>query len=176
MGICDYENYGKIIAYILPRTKLIYGPMQIEALINQDASISKELSLWNQRGSSVIRGNLIFLPYKDTYIYVEPLYLKAKSNNIPELKKVIVAWNNKIVMEDTLELALKKLYNILSEKQISQSKETYQNNLPPKQISYKSKLLNTYIKAKESLKKLDFVNFGKHFNKIGEIISKMQNE
>ena len=168
VGICDYEDYGKIIAYILPRTKLIYGPMQIEALINQDASISKELSLWNQRGSSVIRGNLIFLPYKDTYIYVEPLYLKAESNNIPELKKVIVVWNNKIVMEDSLDIALKRLYkDTFLEREVSDEKKMTSKK---EGNAFIEKLLKIYIKAKKSLQKLNFRDFGVYFNELGKML------
>ncbi|MBW2203606.1 MAG: UPF0182 family protein, partial [Deltaproteobacteria bacterium] len=137
----DLPNYGNLLAYKLPKEKLVYGPMQIEARVDQQTEISRELSLWGQRGSRVIRGNLLAIPIGDTFIYVEPVYLEAKQEKsemsstgppqprgfgkprrgqvptppqqeesraaaLPELKRVIVAFGNRIIMEETLDKAL----------------------------------------------------------------------
>ncbi|MCK4491864.1 MAG: UPF0182 family protein, partial [Candidatus Altiarchaeales archaeon] len=95
-----------------PKEKLIYGPMQIEARIDQDDEISQQLTLWGQRGSSVIRGNLLVIPLGDTLLYVEPLYIKAEKATMPELKRVIVSYKSKVVMEKTLKQALSKLFEV----------------------------------------------------------------
>ncbi|MEN6620358.1 MAG: UPF0182 family protein, partial [Smithella sp.] len=103
---CDAPNYGKVIVYLFSKDKLVYGPQQIEARINQDTVISKELSLWNQRGSQVIRGSLLAIPIEKSILYVESLYLAAEKGQLPELKRVIMAYGNSIVMEENLETAL----------------------------------------------------------------------
>src|ERR1700693_387028 len=107
----DEPHYGKLIMYHFPKQKLIYGPRQVEARIDQDAYISQQLSLWNQQGSKVIRGSLLVIPIEDSLIYVEPLYLAAEAKgSIPELRRVIVAYGNQLIMEDTLEGALQSLF------------------------------------------------------------------
>ena len=141
----DTPHYGKIVVFKLPKEKLVYGPMQIEARVDQQTDISRELSLWGQRGSRVIRGNLLAIPISDTFIYVEPVYLEARQEEsqlpatgsaqgrgitrsqrrggpgpsrqdragaaaLPELKRVIVAFGNRLVMEENLEKALGSLF------------------------------------------------------------------
>ncbi|MHB1162748.1 MAG: UPF0182 family membrane protein [Chloroflexota bacterium] len=107
----DGENYGKLIVYKYPKDKLIYGPMQLEARINQDPQISSQFTLWGQRGSQVTRGNLLVVPVGKANLYVEPVYLQADRGSIPELKRVIASTGNKVVMEPTLGEALNKLYD-----------------------------------------------------------------
>ena len=107
---CDEPNYGKIRAYTFPRDRLIYGPKQIDARINQDSFISQQLTLWNQRGSEVIRGSMLVIPIEKSLLYVQPLFLAADKSALPELKRVIVAFNDEVVMEDNLELALQRLF------------------------------------------------------------------
>lgn len=108
---CDGENYGKLLAYTFPRDRLIYGPKQIDARINQDSSISQQLTLWGQRGSEVIRGSMLVIPIEKSLLYVQPLYLAATDKiGLPELRRVIVAYRDEVVMEETLELALRKLF------------------------------------------------------------------
>ena len=106
----DGENYGKLIAYTFPKQKLIYGPNQIVARINQDAEVSRQISLWDQRGSKVIQGAMLVIPIEESLIYVRPLYLKADAGKIPELKRVIVGYEDTIAMERTLEEALAKIF------------------------------------------------------------------
>ncbi|HKN29604.1 MAG TPA: UPF0182 family protein [Roseiarcus sp.] len=107
---CDPPEYGKLIVYEFPKDKLVYGPFQIEALINQNTEISQQISLWNQMGSRVIRGNLLVVPIGNSILYVSPLYLRAQSGQLPELKRVIAAYGDRVVMEETLPAALAALF------------------------------------------------------------------
>ncbi len=109
-GRSDGENYGKLLLYEFPKQELIYGPRQVEARIDQDAYISQQITLWSQKGSQVIRGNLLVIPVRDALLYVEPLFLQAEQSKMPELRRVIVAHGDKIVMEPTLDEALRKLF------------------------------------------------------------------
>ena len=106
----DGENYGHLIVYTFPKQKLIYGPNQIVARINQDAEVSRQISLWDQRGSKVIQGTMLVIPIEESLIYVRPLYLRADAGKIPELKRVIVGYEDTIAMERTLEEALAKIF------------------------------------------------------------------
>ena len=112
---CDGENYGKLLVYEFSRQALLYGPRQIDSRIDQDTEISQQLTLWNQEGSEVFRGDLLVIPIEESLLYVEPVYLQARgqndnSNAIPELKRVIVAYKDSIVMEKTLDDSLTKLF------------------------------------------------------------------
>ena len=107
---CDFPDYGKMLFYELPKDKLIYGPNQISAMIDQSTTISQQLTLWDQKGSGVIRGKLIVIPIENSFLYVVPLYLKAEGTNFPQLKRVIVATGDKVVMEPTLDEALASLF------------------------------------------------------------------
>jgi len=106
----DGDSYGRLRVYRFPKQKLVYGPKQILARINQDADISRQLSLWDQRGSRVDHGTLLVIPIKESLLYVQPLYLRAESGKIPELKRVIVVAENKIAMEETLEAGLARIF------------------------------------------------------------------
>ncbi|WP_205369933.1 UPF0182 family protein [Thermoleptolyngbya sp. PKUAC-SCTB121] len=106
----DGENYGKVLLYRFPKQRLIFGPEQIEARINQDPLISQQISLWNRQGSRAIQGNLLVIPVEDSLLYVEPLYLQADQNRLPTLTRVIVAYGNRIVMAETLQQALDAIF------------------------------------------------------------------
>ncbi|MBI2622911.1 MAG: UPF0182 family protein [Candidatus Levybacteria bacterium] len=106
----DGEQYGKLVVYRFPKDKLVFGPKQIIGRISQDAQISQQISLWDQGGSQVIQGPLLVIPIEESLVYVRPLYLKAATGKIPELKRVIVAYENKIAMEETLEVGLAKIF------------------------------------------------------------------
>jgi uncharacterized protein len=107
---CDPPEYGKLIVYAFPKDKLVYGPFQIEARIQQNTEISQQISLWNQMGSRVIRGHLLVVPIENSILYVSPLYLRAASGQLPELKRVIAAYGDRVVMEETLGEALAALF------------------------------------------------------------------
>jgi len=110
-GRSDGDNYGKLLLYQFPKQRLVYGPEQIEARINQDPQISQLISLWNRQGSRVIQGNLLVIPIEQSLLYVEPLYLEAERNSIPTLIRVIVAYGNRIVMEENLNRGLEILFD-----------------------------------------------------------------
>ena len=107
---CDQPDYGKLIVYEFPKDKLVYGPFQIEALINQNTEVSQQITLWNQSGSRVIRGNLLVVPIGNSILYVTPLYLRAQSGQLPELKRVIAIYGGRVVMKETLAGALAALF------------------------------------------------------------------
>ncbi|WP_246198729.1 UPF0182 family protein [Sodalinema gerasimenkoae] len=109
-GRSDGENYGRLLLYQFPKQELIYGPGQIEARINQDPLISQQLSLWNRQGSRVIQGNLLVIPIDESLLYVEPLYLEADQNALPTLVRVIVAYENQIVMAPNLDRAFEAIF------------------------------------------------------------------
>jgi len=107
----DPPSYGKLIVYTFPKQKLVYGPRQIDARIDQDPIISQQLSLWNQQGSRVLRGSLLVIPIEQSLVYVQPLYLSATEQGaLPELRRVIVAFGNQIAMEPTLERSLERIF------------------------------------------------------------------
>ncbi len=106
----DGEHYGRLLVFRFPKQKVVFGPRQVVARINQDQVISPQITLWNQQGSQVIQGTLLVIPIKEALLYVRPLYLRGAGGRIPELKRVIVAYQNTIVMETTLEAALDRLF------------------------------------------------------------------
>ena len=106
----DGVNYGKLRVYRFPKQSLVYGPRQIMSRIDQDTDISRELTLWDQRGSQVIRGELLVIPIEEALIYVQPIYLRAQDGRIPELKRVVVAYQNRVVMRETLEAGLSSMF------------------------------------------------------------------
>jgi uncharacterized membrane protein (UPF0182 family) len=108
----DGANYGKLVVYRFPRQSLVFGPTQIVNRINQDTEVARQISLWDQRGSQVIRGELLVLPIEQSLIYVQPLYLRAEGGRIPELKRVIVAHEGRVAMEESLDAGLARLFGM----------------------------------------------------------------
>src|ERR1043166_5918156 len=106
---CDGDHYGEAVEFAFPKESLVYGPAQIEARIDQDTTISQQLSLWNQLGSRVIRGNLLVIPLADTLLYVEPLYLSAETRELPELKRLIASSGDRVAMSQNVEALLAAL-------------------------------------------------------------------
>jgi hypothetical protein len=106
----DGDRYGRLLVFQFPKQKVVFGPRQIVARINQDQVISPQITLWNQQGSQVIQGTLLVIPIEQSLIYIRPLYLRASGGRIPELKRVIVAYQNQIVMEETLPAALNRIF------------------------------------------------------------------
>ena len=106
---CDGDKLGELIFFQLSKQQLVYGPAQIEALIDQDQDIAKDLTLWGQQGSRVLRGEMIALPVDDNFLYVESIYIQSESSRMPQLRKVVLAMGNRLIYEDTLEQALEEL-------------------------------------------------------------------
>jgi len=204
---CDLPDYGNLLVYKLPKEKLVYGPMQIEARVDQQTEISRELSLWGQRGSRVIRGNLLAIPVSDTFIYVEPVYLEAiqeesqmsptgtpqpggrdkpqktsalarprpeesRSASLPELKRVIVAFSNRLIMEENLDKALSSILDI----EIT-PKHPASLVIPQIKGEGLSKLgataLDHYNKAKDYLRHGDWTGYGRELENLEKILKEM---
>ncbi len=198
----DLPNYGNLFVYKLPKEKLVYGPMQIEARVDQQTEISRELSLWGQRGSRVIRGNLLAIPVGDSFIYVEPVYLEAKQEvgevpstaspqpspfrksqrkgarissaldksraaSLPELKRVIVAFGNRLIMKETLDKALRGLL----EERIY-PKEVASPGIPETLDIYNlgGLALEHYNKAKDYLRQGNWAEYGKELENLEKIL------
>jgi hypothetical protein len=106
---CDGEKLGELLFFQLSKQQLVYGPNQIESRINQDENIARDLTLWNQQGSRVLRGDILALPVEDSFLYVESIYIQAESARMPQLRKVVLAMGNRLIYEDTFELALARL-------------------------------------------------------------------
>jgi len=164
----DGENYGKLISYRFPKDKLVFGPKQIIGRINQDAEISRQISLWDQRGSQVIQGPLLVIPIEESLIYIRPLYLKAEDGKIPELKRVIVAYENKIAMEETLEAGLARIFGLAAE---TQQMKTVDTSLPPIQDRELLKRANEiYEAALRAQREGNWTKYGEEIRKLGEIL------
>jgi uncharacterized protein len=160
---CDGPNYGKVIEYAFSKEKLIYGPAQIEARIDQDTTISQQLSLWNQAGSRVIRGNLLAIPIDDTLLYVEPLYLSAESRQLPELKRLIASTGDRVVMAQDVDSLLAALVTPETRKPAVVTSTAGPTpgrgaELPPSGAN--AEALNHYRRAFEALNKGDWRTFG----------------
>jgi uncharacterized membrane protein (UPF0182 family) len=109
MARCDGEHLGEVQVLQLSKQNLMYGPLQIESKIDSDQNISKDLSLWNQQGSSVLRGQMLVLPVDNTFLYIEPLFLQSSQTRMPQMKKVVIAMGNTLIYRDTYEQALSDL-------------------------------------------------------------------
>jgi hypothetical protein len=165
---CDYPDYGGLVVYRLPKEKLIFGPMQVEARISQNPEISRELTLWGQMGSRAIRGNLLVIPIKDAFIYVEPVYLQATESEVPELKRVIVSYSNTVKMNQTLNGALNSIFGgkILPEAKPVQAPGQTINNLLREAMRH-------YKEAKSYLMKWDWRKSGSEFDSLETTLKRL---
>ena len=168
----DGDSYGKLVVYRFPKQKLIFGPKQVIGRINQDAEVSRQISLWDQRGSQVIQGPLLVIPIEESLIYVRPLYLKAETGKIPELKRVIVAYGNKIAMEENLEAALSRIFGVTEKTEQSfdfaQDKSTTVTDQPTNNLFKQAQEL--YDEAIRSQKEGDWARYGEVIKQLGEIL------
>jgi hypothetical protein len=169
---CDAPDYGKLIVYEFPKEKLVYGPFQIEARINQNTEISQQLTLWNQMGSRVIRGNLLVIPIENSILYVSPLYLRAQQGHLPELKRVIAAYGEHVVMKETLAEALAALFVEPGAKP-TVSGTTEETPLAGPAASLARETLDRYNQAVERLKAGDWKGFGTQFDAMRELLEEM---
>ncbi|MEN6351514.1 MAG: UPF0182 family protein [Syntrophomonas sp.] len=173
----DGNNYGHMLVYSFPKQETIYGPEQIESRINQNTEISQQLALWDQRGSRVYRGNLLVIPMDHSIIYVEPLYLQAENNKLPELKRVIVSYENKIVMEPSLDQALLRLFGEGQKPTtgVSTPVPIDDNLAGASGIQELAKLARQYYdQANQLLKEGDWAGYGENINKLNEVINKLE--
>ena len=169
---CDGDNYGQLLIYTLSKEKLIYGPMQVEARINQQPNISAELTLWGQQGSSVIRGNLLIIPIANSFIYVEPVYLQSEQSQMPQLKRVIAVQNGQLEMKKDLDTALRAIFSVAGVPEEQQQRAV--SNQPTGPLSTMAQeALTHYNKALKYLKQPDWNKYGEELDQIHQILQTM---
>ena len=187
-GRCDPENYGQLLVYQFPKQKLIYGPAQVEALIDQNPEISAQLSLWSQRGSDVIRGDLLVIPVGKSLLYVQPLYLKAEQGELPELKRVIVSTGGRVAWAETFGEALEKLMGqkvvsgvgtqtvVTDEKNgsVSAASAAVETEQPAPAASLAGQAQQYYDAAQKAQRAGDWAKYGEYIKKLGDVIARMQ--
>jgi uncharacterized membrane protein (UPF0182 family) len=177
----DPPHYGKLVLYEFPKGKLVFGPRQVEARIDQDAFISQQLSLWSQAGSQVIRGGLLAIPIEESLLYVQPLYLAAERGRLPELKRVIVAYGNRIAMDETLEASLQQLFGASSTAAGAPPAAAGQpaaavagapaGGVPPRLAA---EALEHFTRAREKFGRGDFAGFADDLRKLEETLRRLQ--
>ena len=171
----DGPHYGQLLLYQFPKNRSIYGPMQVEARIDQEPRISQQLTLWDQHGSQVIRGNLLVIPIKGSLLYVEPIFLQAQESKLPELRQVVVAYEEKIAMADTLAGALQVIFG-------TQTPAPAASPQPPSQAATGSpgnlselikEANRLYSEAQDRLKQGDWAGYGENLKKLEQVLQEM---
>jgi uncharacterized membrane protein (UPF0182 family) len=187
----DGEHYGTLRVFQFPKQKVIFGPRQVVARISQDQTIAPQITLWNQQGSQVIWGTLMVIPIEESLIYVRPLYLRASGGRIPELTRVIVAYQNQIVMEETLDAALVRLFGgtaavpgadlSLTRGQVPSGAESAQPASTPATGGTAAPLTGLaadarahYDRAIEAQRAGDWTKYGEELRLLGEVLEQMR--
>lgn len=170
----DGEYYGKLVAYRFPKDRLVYGPKQIVARINQDTEVSRQISLWDQRGSQVMQGTLLVIPIENSLIYVQPLYLRAETGKIPELKRVIVAYENRIAMEETLDAALSRIFGDVRVSDEVAPATAVRIPTAREGTGLASAARDHFDRAMRAQREGNWALYGEEIRKLGEVIRKMQ--
>jgi hypothetical protein len=166
----DGEKYGELGVYKFPKQRLIYGPMQVESRIDQNPLISQQLSLWNQRGSQVIRGNLLVIPVDQSILYVEPIYLQAEASQLPELRRVVVAYGNHIAMEETLAEGLAR---VMGTGPVAEEEPPPETTLPSPEGNVSDLILQAdvhYQTAQECLQNGDWTCYGQEMDSLEQVL------
>jgi uncharacterized membrane protein (UPF0182 family) len=169
---CDGDNHGQLLVYTLSKDKLIYGPRQIEARINQQPSITSEMTLWGQMGSRVIRGNLLIIPIANSFLYIEPIYLQSKEGEMPQLKRVIAIQNGQLEMEKNLDAALLAVFSAAHVPKAQQKKaisERPAGLLPTMALE----ALDHYHKAQDYLNKENWSKYRDELDQVRRILQTM---
>lgn len=168
---CDEPNYGKLLVYNFPKQKLVFGPQQIENRIDQEAEISKQLTLWDQGGSRVFRGNLLVIPVDQSLLYIQPLYLEAAGGGLPELKRIIVAYGNTVVMEENLELSLQRIFGGRVGVPEKGKPSRQEQKMDFKDLSRKAK--EHFDKAQRAARGGDWSGYGDEIKTLEQILKKL---
>jgi uncharacterized membrane protein (UPF0182 family) len=167
----DGDNYGELLLYKFPKNKLVYGPLQIEAKIDQDSVISQQLTLWSTQGSSVARGNLLVIPIEDSILYIEPLYIQADAGQLPELKRVIVSDGVRVVMEKDLETALAALFGRTrpTGPGVAEGGYEYGENSTEELITEAQEHYDAILDSMGT----NWTAFGENFDRLGEVLEEL---
>jgi uncharacterized protein len=174
----DPPQYGKLVLYEFPKGKLVFGPRQVEARIDQDAFISQQLSLWSQAGSQVIRGGLLAIPIEESLLYVQPLYLAAQRGRLPELKRVITAYGNRIAMDETLEASLQQLFGArpAGAEPVPAAAGAPATGPAGAPARAAAEALDHFTRARERFGQGDFTGFGEELKRLEEALRRLQTE
>jgi uncharacterized membrane protein (UPF0182 family) len=172
----DGANYGKLTALEFPKTKLVYGPKQIDARIDQDTVISQQITLWSQAGSQVIRGSLLAIPIEKSLLYVQPLYLAASQGSLPELKRVIVAFGSQIAMEETLEQSLERLFGGKPGQTPARSMAPTAPTATTDDKNLGRRALEHFQRSQEFLKQGNWSGYGEEMKRVEALLKQMQND
>jgi hypothetical protein len=180
----DGSHYGKLIVFLFPKAKLIYGPRQIEARIEQDPSISQQLTLWRQGGSQVIRGSLLAIPVEQSLLYVSPLYLAAEKGSLPELKRVIVAFGNQIAMEETLDRSLQVVFGTRGPREAARAGVEAPagrapaggaaGEVPASVAALTARASEHYARAQEFLRQGNWAGFGEELKRMEGVLKQLR--
>src|SRR2546425_1238002 len=173
----DGEHYGRLVLYRFPKQSLVYGPTQIVNRINQDTEISRQISLWDQRGSEVIRGHLLVIPIEESLIYVQPLYLRAEGGRIPEMKRVVVAHENQVVMEETLEAGLTRLFGGGGAVETTAAAAAPSGAAGPRNgaaADLARRAAELYQRAVAAQRSGDWARYGEALSQLGEVLRQLQ--
>ena len=171
----DGENYGRLVVYRFPKQSLVFGPAQIVNRINQDTEIARQVSLWDQRGSEVIRGNLLVIPIEESLIYVQPLYLRAEGGRIPELKRVVVAYQNRVVMEETLEQGLSRLFGVAgAPAQVAAASGAAARPADGAALDLARRAGESFRRAVEAQRAGDWARYGEELSRLEEVLRQLQ--
>ncbi len=175
----DGDNYGQLVLYQFPKSRTIYGPEQIEAQIDQNTEISKEFSLWNSSGTKYRRGNMFIIPINTSVLYVEPVYLEAQNSSIPEVKRIIMAYDDEIAYEETLAECLVSLFGDGAEEGVSgqgtgePSDDGQQSSGEMSQTELIAAAAAAYENATEAQKKGDWAGYGKYMDELEKYLNKL---
>jgi uncharacterized membrane protein (UPF0182 family) len=173
----DGAVYGKLRVYRLPRQRLVFGPQQVQNRINQNTEIARQVSLWDQRGSEVIRGELLSIPIEESLLYVQPLYLRAEGGRIPELKRVIVAYENRVVMTETLEGGLTALFGGSGEPRVERPPLVAEARPPTADTTFTAlaaEARRRYEAALQAQREIDWARYGEEMRRLGELLERLR--
>ena len=174
----DGEHYGELVVYRFPKQSLVFGPTQIVNRINQDTEIARQVALWDQGGSQVIRGNLLVIPIEESLIYVMPLYLRAQGGRIPELKRVVVAYQNRVVMEETLDAGLAQLFGGGAEAARAPARVAATPGAAPATNARAADLARraneSYRRALEAQRAGDWARYGEELRRLEDLLRQLQ--
>jgi len=175
-GGSDGDNYGRLLLYEFPKQELVFGPTQIEARISQTPEISEQLTLWSQQGSGVIRGTLLVIPVEQSLLYVQPIYLRADQGELPELRRVIVAYGDRVVMRETLDQSLDAVFGEASAPPPESSPADQATTLPNNLADLIQAALESYENGQQALQQGDWQRYGEAQRQLESVLRQLDQQ
>ncbi|PZO44792.1 MAG: UPF0182 family protein [Shackletoniella antarctica] len=175
-GGSDGDNYGRLLLYEFPKQELVFGPTQIEARISQTPEISEQLTLWSQQGSGVIRGTLLVIPVEQSLLYVQPIYLRADQGELPELRRVIVAYGDRVVMRETLDQSLDAIFGEARAPQPESSPAESTTPLPTNMADLIQAALESYENGQQALQQGDWQRYGEAQRQLESVLRQLDQQ